>query len=91
MNTINEIFRAFAPEYIDRYPNMPGHHRKVISAIINCRSGQYGTTVYRCLKCSQKHFISRSCGNRHSPQCQYHKTQAWLENSCTNRLVASIL
>ena len=86
MTTINEIFRAFAPEYIERYPNMPGHHRKVIAAIINCRSGKYGTTVYRCLKCGQKHFISRSCGNRHCPMCQYHKTQAWLEKQLNKQV-----
>jgi hypothetical protein len=86
MTTINEIFRVFAPEYIDRYPNMPGHHRKVIAAIINCRSGEYGTTVYRCRECGQKHFISRSCGNRHCPQCQYHKTKQWLEKQLNKQV-----
>ncbi len=79
MITINDIFRNFAPKYIEHFPNMPRHHRKVINAIINCRSGEYGTTVYHCRDCGKRHFISRSCGNRHCPQCQYHKTQAWLE------------
>lgn len=86
MKTINEIFRGFAPEYIDRFPDMPQHHRKVIDAIINCRSGEYGTTVYRCSECGQKHFISRSCGNRHCPQCQYHKTQHWLEKQLNKQV-----
>lgn len=78
-NKINDIFRMFSAEYIERYPNMPIQHRKIISAIKNCRSGSYGTTVFRCSQCGQKHFVSRSCGNRHCPQCQHHKTQQWLE------------
>ncbi|MCP4753945.1 MAG: hypothetical protein GY866_23930 [Proteobacteria bacterium] len=66
---INEIFGTFGPEYIERYPDMPFHHRKAISAIVDCRSGVYGTTVYRCSECGQKHFVSRSCDNRHCPKC----------------------
>jgi hypothetical protein len=69
----------FGAEYVERYPNMPIQHRKIISAIVNCRSGSYGTTVFCCSECGQKHFVSRSCGNRHCPQCQHHKTQQWLE------------
>ncbi len=76
---LNEIFRSFAPEYKARFPNMPSHHYKAIQAIIHCRSGSYGTTAYRCTECGQLHFIARSCGNRHCPQCQYHKTREWLD------------
>ena len=76
----------FSDEYIERYPNMPIQHRKVISAIINCRSGSYGTTVFRCSQCGQKHFVFRSCGNRHCPQCQHHKTQQWLEKQLNKQV-----
>ena len=39
MTTINEIFRSFGPEYLERYSQvMPKVHRKVIDAIIGCRT-----------------------------------------------------
>lgn len=48
MGAITEIFKSFADEYLAQYPGCPGRHRKVINAIINCRSGEYGATAYRC-------------------------------------------
>jgi len=86
MTTINEIFKDYAAEYIKRNPKMPKHHRKVIGAIINCRSGEYGKTVFRCSDCGQLHFIARSCGNRHCPLCQYHKSQKWLEKQLAKQV-----
>ena len=32
MTTLRNIFTAFAPEYLERYPHLPTAHRKVISA-----------------------------------------------------------
>ena len=32
MTAIREIFTAFAPEYLERYPTLPTSHRKVIGA-----------------------------------------------------------
>ena len=42
MTTLREICTAFAPEYLERYPHLPTSHRQAISAICNCRSGNYG-------------------------------------------------
>lgn len=78
MGAINDIFRSFGPEYLRKYPGMPRQHRKVIYAIINCRSGEYGAAFYRCESCGGRHKVDRSCGNRHCPQCQYHKSRQWL-------------
>lgn len=78
MGVINEIFQTFGREYIDRFPNIPARHKKVIHAIRNCRSGEYGATVYRCHGCGQTHQVDRSCGDRHCPQCQLHKCRLWL-------------
>ena len=47
MTTLRAIFTAFAPEYLARYPTLPTAHRKVISAIRNCRSGHYTYCIYR--------------------------------------------
>ncbi|MBU0729115.1 MAG: transposase [Proteobacteria bacterium] len=86
MGAITEIFRTFGPEYLEKYPQMPRQHRKVINAIINCRSGEYGVTLYRCESCGEQHRVDRSCGNRHCPQCQYHKARQWLETQLKKSL-----
>lgn len=79
MGIINEIFRLHAPEYLTRFGDaMPAMHRKVIAAIIGCREEGSGTIIYRCESCGKDHFVNRSCGNRHCPQCQHHKTRDWL-------------
>jgi len=45
MTTIRDLFTAFAPEYLERYPPRPTSHRKVISALQHCRSGHYGHSL----------------------------------------------
>src|SRR5713101_9246387 len=86
MTTLRDIFTAFAPEYLARYPNLPLAHRKVISAIQNCQSGHYGHSLYQCSSCGEHHRVNHSCGNRHCPQCQQHKTQQWLEHHLEKQL-----
>jgi hypothetical protein len=78
MTTLRDIFNAFAPEYLARYPTLPTAHRKVLNAIRHCRSGHYGHSLYQCQSCGEHHRVYPSCGNRHCPQCQQHKTQQWL-------------
>jgi hypothetical protein len=37
MNSVNDIFRSFGPEYLQHYGNrMPKTHRKVIDAMMAC-------------------------------------------------------
>ena len=80
MTTLREICTAFAPEYLERYPHLPLAHRKVISAIQQSQSGHYGHSLYQCHRCSEQHRVPHSCGNRHCPPCQQHKTQQWLQH-----------
>jgi hypothetical protein len=87
MTTINEIFQTFGPEYLQRYsPLMPKSHRKVMDAIIACRTELCGVALYECESCGQLHRVFRSCGNRHCPTCQHHKTQQWLEKQLKRQL-----
>jgi hypothetical protein len=87
MTTIKEIFSKFAPQYLQRYSErIPNEHRKVIQAITNCRSGQIGFTLYLCRSCHKRHLVNRSCGNRHCPNCQHHKTQQWLAKQMARSL-----
>jgi len=86
MTTIRDIFTAFAPEYLARHPNLPPAHRKAIRAIQQCQSGHYGHSLYQCQSCGEQHRVNHSCGNRHCPQCQQHKTQQWLHRHLHNQL-----
>ncbi len=89
MGAITHIFRTFGPEYLNKYPHMPTQHKKTIAAIINCRSGEYGAAFYDCEGCGKRHKVDRSCGNRHCPQCQYHKTRQWLETQLKKSLAVN--
>jgi hypothetical protein len=85
--TINGIFQQYAPEYIERFgQTMPSEHRKVIDAMIHCRTQYYGAMIYKCEECGQKHIVYRSCGNRHCPNCQHHKTHQWLTKQMKRQL-----
>jgi hypothetical protein len=65
MTSINEIFRTFGPEYLERYANlMPKTHLKVIDDYLphrNCGLALPVRTV-RPIGLSP-------CGNRHCPTC----------------------
>ena len=86
MTTISDIFNAYAPEYLERYPNLPTAHQKVLSAILNCKTGYYGHSLYACQDCGKQHRVHHSCGNRHCPQCQHRKTQQWLQHQLEKQL-----
>ena len=71
--------RQHAPAYLDKYgTRVPLMHRKVLMAILRCRTGELGNLIYQCQTCSASHWVGRSCGNRHCPSCQQEKTQGWL-------------
>jgi hypothetical protein len=86
MTTLRDIFTAFAPESLERYPHLPTAHRQVISAIQHCQSGHYGHSLSQCQNCGGQHRVNHSCGNRHCPQCQQHKTQQWLQHHLEKQL-----
>jgi len=87
VSQISEIFRTFGPEYIQHFGDaMPTEHRKVIDAIIECRTESFGIVVYQCDECGSYHTVFRSCGNRHCPTCQNHKTRQWLEKQLRRQL-----
>lgn len=87
MTTINEIFQEYAPDYIGRFGHsIPSEHRKTIDAMINCRTQHCGTMIYQCEECGQNHILYQSCGNRHCPNCQHHKTHQWLLNQTERHL-----
>jgi len=52
MSSIKDIFRTYGQEYLKLYEDkIPKNHKKVITAISECRSGYWGTIVYHCEDC----------------------------------------
>jgi hypothetical protein len=87
MTTINEILKTYAPAYIRRFgDHMPKIHRRVINAITRCRTSACGLVIYECKSCGTSHTMFRSCGNRHCPTCQNHKTRQWLQGQLQRQL-----
>ena len=87
MENLNDIFRTFGPEYIERFGHdMPKEHRKAMDAIIECRTEEAGIALYECEQCGHPHFVYRSCGNRHCPTCQHRKTRDWLQSQINRQL-----
>ena len=86
MTTIRDISHAFANEYLARNPNLPIAHHKALNAILHCRTGHYGHSLYQCHSCGGQHRVNHSCGNRHCPQCQHHKTQQWFYHHLDKQL-----
>ena len=86
MGALQQLFRAHGPAYLERFANAPANHRKVLAAIQRCRSDQAGHILYHCQDCGKPHRIARGCGNRHCPNCQHHKTQAWLQCALDRQL-----
>lgn len=86
MTTLRDIVGAFAPEYLEHFPHLPISHRKTLSAIQHCQSGHYGHSLYQCPHCGSQHRVNHSCGNRHCPQCQHHKSRQWLHQQLEKQL-----
>ena len=71
MNSLAEIFRTHGPQYLQQHSSkIPPQHRKVVEAIIRCRTPKSGATVYHCQHCGEDHVLPLGCGNRHCPICQ---------------------
>ena len=76
--TVRDIFLTHGAAYLDAFgTRMPHHHRKVMRAIIECRTEASGTIVCACEDCANTYRIFRSCGNRHCPTCQGEKALTW--------------
>jgi hypothetical protein len=54
-------------------------HRKVLDAIVRCRTAALGAHRDRCSDCGHVAISYNSCGNRHCPKCQGNARLRWLE------------
>ena len=87
MKTIQDIFKTYSLSYLKLYGDkIPNQHRKVMQAILRCKTPDSGALVYRCLHCGKPHILYLGCSNRHCPGCQHRKTSAWLQRQSLRQL-----
>ena len=68
MPSVADALRQHADGYLRLYgERMPTEHKRVLAAIIRCRTGALGSLRYDCRSCRRTHWVGRSCGNRHCP------------------------
>ena len=80
MATVADALRQFAPAYLKKHSESVSiTQQKVLGAITRCRTGALGGVHYKCNDCGREHWVGRSCGNRHCPNCGHEKTQVWIE------------
>ena len=53
-------------------------HRKVLDAIVRCRTAALGGHRYQCVRCGHQAISFNSCRNRHCPKCQGNARARWL-------------
>jgi len=52
--------------------------RKVIRAIVNCRTAALGGHLQGCPDCDHQRIAYNSCRNRHCPKCQVQQREKWI-------------
>ena len=77
MLEVQDIFRDFGQEFIERY-NPPPHVCKTIRDICNCRTEALGAHVDCCDNCGYTQISYNSCRNRHCPKCQSLNKEKWI-------------
>ena len=59
--------------------NLPGEHRRILTALSCCRTASLGGHVQRCDHCRHQRIAYNSCRNRHCPKCQASACARWME------------
>ena len=87
MPTVADALRQHGDDYLREFGDrMPLQHKRVLSLIRKCRTGELGHLRYDCGTCRRIHWVGRSCNNRHCPNCQSDRTQQWLNDRLSELL-----
>ncbi|MBA2512753.1 MAG: IS91 family transposase [Solirubrobacterales bacterium] len=74
-----DVLRRHAEDYIRRHDGHLGRiERRVMSAIMACRTAVLGGHVETCTACRASRIAYNSCRNRHCPKCQGPARTRWL-------------
>ena len=76
---VADILRASGNSFWQRHgSHYAWQHRKVMDAIVRCRTAALGGHRDRCSGCGHQAISYNSCRNRHCPKCQGNARARWL-------------
>jgi len=76
---VADIIRASGSSFWERQgSHLAWQHRKVMDAIVRCRTAALGGHRDQCLRCGHQAISYNSCRNRHCPKCQGNARSKWL-------------
>jgi Transposase zinc-binding domain len=74
-----DIVRAVGDSFWDKHKShFAWVHRKVLDAIVRCRTAALGGHRDKCIRCGYLTASYNSCRNRHCPKCQGNARAKWL-------------
>jgi hypothetical protein len=77
---VADIVRAVGNRFWEkRKSHFAWVHRKVLDAIVRCRTAALGGHRDQCVSCGHQAISFNSCRNRHCPKCQGNARAKWLE------------
>ena len=77
---VADVVRAHRSSYqASRGGVLGASERKVLDAIVRCRTASHGGHVLRCNECAHEQISYNSCRNRHCPKCQAAARSEWLD------------
>ena len=82
---IADILGARAEAYLQMHP-VPSRHRRVVNALVNCRTAALGGFKADCEQCGAVTIQYASCRDRHCPKCQSLSQTRWVERQCADLL-----
>jgi hypothetical protein len=76
---VADIIRSAGESFLEKSKRwITWQHRKVLLAILRCRTAVLGGHLDRCSDCGHVAISYNSCGNRHCPRCQGNARLRWL-------------
>src|ERR1017187_8298982 len=76
---VADIVRAAGNSFWEKYGSrLAWPHRKLLDAIVRCRTAALGGHLDQCLSCGPQAISYYSCRNRHCPRCQANARAKWL-------------
>jgi hypothetical protein len=76
---VADIIRGSGSNFWERHgSHLAWQHRKVMDAIVRCRTAALGGHRDQCLRCGYQAISYNSCRNRHCPKCQGNARAKWL-------------
>jgi hypothetical protein len=77
---VADIVRAEGDSFWEEYgSHLAWPHRKVLDAIVRCRTAALGGHRDKCARCGHQAISYNSCRNRHCPKCQGNARAKWLQ------------